>query len=191
MLSDLITSKTRVKILNIFLENPDQMLHVRECVRRTEEEINAVRRELIFLEKKGIFNREPRANRVYYSLSKEYPFYFDLLKIGSKTIGLGAQILKNRAKLGKIKYLMFSGKFIRRIKESPDEVELMAVGTIVLPELAILVRSEEARLNTEINYTAMTEEEFKFRKQRNDPFLVTILSGTRVMLIGDEEAMIS
>lgn len=191
MLSDLITSKTRVKILNIFLENPDQMLHVRECVRRTSEEINAVRRELIFLEKKGIFTREPRANRIYYSLSKEYPFYYDLLKIGAKTIGLGAQILKNRAKLGKIKYLMFSGKFVRRIKESPDEVDLMAVGTIVLPELAILVRSEEARLNSEINYTAMTEEEFKFRKQRNDPFLVSILSGTRIMLIGDEEAMIS
>lgn len=191
MFSDLITSKTRVKLLNIFLERPGVMLHVRECVRRTGEEINAVRRELILLEKKGIFNKEPRANRVYYSLSKEYPFYFDLLKIGSKTIGLGAQILENRAKLGKIKFLMFSGKFVRRIKESPDEVDLIAVGTIVLPELAILVRNEEARLATEINYTAMTEEEFKFRKQRNDPFLVSILSGTRIMIIGDEEAMIS
>lgn len=191
MFSDLITSKTRVKLLNIFLEKPGLMLHVRECVRRTGEEINAVRRELIFLEKKGIFTKEPRANRVYYSLSKDYPFYFDLLKIGSKTIGLGAQILNNRAKLGKIKYLMFSGKFIRRIKNSPDEVDLIAVGTIVLPELAILIRNEEARLGTEINYTAMTEEEFKFRKQRNDPFLVTILNGTRIMLIGDEEAMVS
>lgn len=191
MLSDLITSKTRVKLLNIFLTNPHEMLHVRECVRRAGEEINAVRRELLFLEKKGIFNREPRANRVYYSLSKDYPFYFDLLKIGAKTIGLGGEIIKNRAKIGKIKYAMFSGKFVRRTKDSPEEVDLIIVGTIVLPELAILVRNEENRLGTEINYTAMTEEEFKFRKQRNDPFLVSILSGTRVMLIGDEEAMIS
>lgn len=191
MLSDLITSKTRVKLLNIFLTNPHEMLHVRECVRRTNEEINAVRRELLFLEKKGVLNREPRANRVYYSLSKDYPFYYDLLKIGAKTIGLGGEIIKNRAKIGKIKFAMFSGKFIRRIKDSPEEVDLIIVGTTVLPELAVLVRSEENRLGTEINYTAMTEEEFKFRKQRNDPFLMTILSGTRVMLIGDEEAMIS
>lgn len=191
MLSDLITSKSRVKLLNIFLTNPHEMLHVRECVRRTGEEINAVRRELIFLEKKGIFNREPRANRVYYSLSKDYSFYYDLLKIGAKTIGLGGEIIKNRAKIGKIKYAMFSGKFVRRIKDSPEEVDLIIIGTTVLPELAILVRNEENRLGTEINYTAMTEEEFKFRKQRNDPFLVSILSGTRVMLIGDEEAMIS
>lgn len=191
MLSDLITSKTRVKLLNVFLTKPSEMLHVRECVRRTGDEINAVRRELLFLEKKGIFNKEPRANRVYYSLSKDYPFYYDLLKIGAKSIGLGGEILKNRAKLGKIKYAMFSGKFVRRIKNSPDEVDLIVVGTIVLPELSILVRNEEMRLGTEINYTAMTEDEFKFRKQRNDPFLMSILSGTRVMLIGDEEAMIS
>ena len=86
---------------------------------------------------------------------------------------------------------MFSGKFVRRIKQSAEDVDLIVVGTIVLPELSILVRKEENRLGTEINYTAMAEEEFKFRKVRNDPFLATILSGTRVMLIGDEEAMVS
>jgi hypothetical protein len=191
MFSDLITSKTRVKLLHVFLAQPGEMYHVRECVRKTEEEINAVRRELILLEKKGILNREPRANRVYYSLSKDYPFYFDLLKIGVKTIGLGAAILQNRVKLGKIKFAMFSGKFARKIKESPEDVDLIIVGTVVLPELAVLVRTEEMRLGTEINYTAMTEEEFKFRKQRNDPFLGGILLGSRVMLIGDEEAMLN
>lgn len=191
MLSDLITSKSRVKLLNIFLASPYEMYHVREAVRRTGDEINAVRRELQFLEKKGIFTREQRANRVYYALDKNYPFYFDLLAIGVKTIGLGNEVLKNRAKLGKIKYAMFSGGFVRRIKQHPDDVDFIVVGTVVLPELAILVRTEEARLGTEINYTAMSEEEFKFRKSRNDPFIAGILAGPRVMLIGDEEAMLS
>jgi hypothetical protein len=191
MFADLITSKTRIKLLNLFLTQPHDMYHVRECVRRTEEEINAVRRELLSLEKKGVLQKEQRANRVCYSLNKDYPFYFDLLKIGAKTIGLGQQILENKPKLGKIKYAMFSGKFVRRVKDNPEDVDLIVVGTVVLPELAILVRNEEMRLGTEINYTAMTEEEFKFRKQRNDPFLVTILSGARVMIIGDEEGMIA
>ncbi len=191
MFSDLITSKSRVKLLNVFLTTPYEMYHVRECVRKTGDEINAVRRELQFLEKKGIFNREQRANRVYYSLSKNYTFYFDLLSLGAKTIGLGADVLKNRAKLGKIKYAMFSGKFVRRQKNETDDVDFIVVGTIVLPELAVLVRNEEARLNTEINYTAMTEDEFRFRKKRNDPFIASIISGARVMLIGDEEAMLT
>jgi len=191
MFSDLITSKARVKLLNVFLTNPSSMFHVRDLVRKTGDEINAVRRELFYLEKKGILSREPRANRVYYSFNKSYPFYYDLLRLGAKNIGLGAEILKNRVKLGKIKYAMFSGKFIRRMKNEPDEVDFLIVGTVVLPELALLIREEEKKLETEINYTVMTEEEFGFRRKKRDPFILAILSGSRVMLIGDEESMLS
>jgi hypothetical protein len=191
MLADLITSKSRVKLLSVFLVNPSEMYHVRELVRRTEDEINAVRRELAYLEKKGILNREPRANRIYYSLSKNYPFYFDLLNIGAKTIGLGADILKNRTKLGKIKYAMFSGRFAKRLSKQPDQVDLLFVGTVVLPELALIIKNEERRLGSEINYTIMSEEEFDFRKKRTDPFILAILTGSRVMLIGDEETLLA
>ncbi|OGH06435.1 MAG: hypothetical protein A2W22_06550 [Candidatus Levybacteria bacterium RBG_16_35_11] len=191
MFSDLITSKARVKLLNVFLTNPFEMFHVRELVRKTSDEINAVRRELQFLEKKGILTREPRANRVYYSLSKNYPFYFDLLRLGSKTIGLGFEIIKNKVKLGRIKFAMFSGKFARKLKEGPEEIDLLVVGTVVLPELALLVREEEKKISSEINYTVMTEDEFAFRKKKRDPFILSILSGSRIMLIGDEESMLA
>src|SRR3990167_2736487 len=191
MLSDLITSKSRIKLLDVLLAHPSEMFHVRGLVRRTGDEINAVRRELLFLEKKGILVKEPRANRVYYFLSKNYPFYYDLLRLRTKVTGLGSEILKNRVKLGKIKYAMFSGKFARGIRKEPDEVDLLIVGTVVLPELALLIRDEEKRLNREINYTVMTEEEFSFRRQKRDPFIVSILSGSRVMLLGDEEDMLS
>mgnify|MGYP001575947776 CR=1 FL=1 len=191
MLSDLITSKSRTKLLNVFLASPFEMYHVRELVRRTKDEINAVRRELAFLEKQSILVKEPRANRIYYSLSKNYPFYYDLLKLGSKTVGLGSEILKNRVKIGKIKYAMLSGKFARRIKKEPEDVDVLIVGTVVLPELALLVRDDEKRLNTEINYTVMSEEEFAFRKKKRDPFILSILIGSRVMLVGDEESMLA
>lgn len=191
MLSDLITSKSRVTLLNVFLHSPYEMYHVRELVRRTKDEINAVRRELAYLEKKGILVREPRANRVYYQFSRQYPFYFDLLFMGAKTIGLGGEMLQNRAKLGKIKYAMFSGRFVKRLKKSPDEIDLLVVGMVVLPELSLLVKNEEKRLGREINYTVMSEEEFAFRKKRSDPFILSILSGSRMMLIGDEEGLLS
>ncbi len=191
MLKDLITSKTRVKLLTLFLDNQSEMYHVREIVRRVNEEINAVRRELILLEKKGILSREPRANRVYYYLDKNYPYYFDLLRLHAKTNGIGFDIIKNRVKLGKIKYAMLSGKFARRVRENPDDVDLLIVGTVVLPELSLVVKQEEAKRGEEINYTVMTEEEFIFRKKRLDPFILSVITGSRVILIGDEEALLS
>jgi len=191
MLDDFIVSKTRVKLIELFLTNPGKIFHVRELVRRVDEEINAVRRELAHLEKKSIVSKEPRGNRLYYTMRKDYPLYYELMEIIAKTKGLGADILKNRAKLGRIHFAAFSGRFARRSqKNDPEQVDVLIVGEIVLPELALLVRAEEARRGEEINYTVMTEEEFGFRKKRRDPFIMGILSGSRVMILGDEEELL-
>lgn len=191
MLADLITSKTRIKVLSTFLAAPTEMHHVRELVRMTSEEINAVRRELALLEKRGIVNKEPRANRVYYYLDKNYPYYHDLIRVHAKMAGIGSDILNNRVKLGKIKFAMLSGRYVRGIRKNPEEVDLLVVGTVVLPELSSIVRAEEMKKGEEINYTVMTEEEFSFRKKRQDPFIMSIITSSRLMLIGDEETLIS
>lgn len=190
MLEDLIISRTRVKILKLYLQNPGKIYHVRELVRQIGEEINAVRRELAHLERHGLLSKETRGNRLYYDLRRDYPLYYDLLKLVAKTTGLGGEILKNRVKLGKIKFAMLSGRMIRGIKGEPEDVDLLVVGTVVLPELALLVRNEEARRGIEVNYTVMTTDEFDFRKKRKDPFIGKVLTGSRLMIIGDEEELL-
>lgn len=191
MLEDLIISRVRVKILKLFLLNPAKIFHVREIVRQTKEEINAVRRELAHMEKHGMVSKEPRGNRLYYSFRRDYPLYYDLMALVMKTSNLGADILKNKNKLGKIKFAMLSGRFVRGTTSHTDEVDLLIVGQkIVLPELSQIIRAEEARRGRELNYTIMTEEELNFRKKRRDPFIAVILSGSRVMVIGDEEELV-
>ncbi|OGG08971.1 hypothetical protein A2154_05225 [Candidatus Gottesmanbacteria bacterium RBG_16_43_7] len=192
MLEDIIISRVRVKMLCLFLGNPGSMYHVREIVRQLSEEINAVRRELAHMEKAGMVTKERRANRLFYTFRKDYPLYFDLMELVSKTSGLGSDIIRNRVKLGKVKYGMLSGRCIRGLpKKSSTDVDLLIVGNIVLPELAQLVKKEEARRKLELNYTVMSEEEFAFRKRRRDPFVISVLEGSRVMLIGDEEELVS
>ncbi len=191
MLKDLVISKTRVKLLETFLSDPTQMFHVRDLVRKTEEEINAVRRELARMEQLGMVKKEPRGNRLYYWFRKDYVFYADLLSMVSKTVGLGAALIKNKARLGRVTLVSFSGRFVRHeLRKSPDEVDLLIVGELVLPELAAVIRAEEARRGQPINYTPMTEEELKFRRNRRDPFLLGILTGSRVMIIGDEADLV-
>lgn len=191
MLSDFIVSRVRVKILQLFFMSPGKIYHVREIVRRTDEEINAVRRELLHLEKAGIMSKERRANRLFYALRRDYPLYFDILELIVKTSGLGGDLIKNRVKLGKIKFAMLSGKFARGIQKSGNEVDLLMVGKVVLPELSQLVRAEEVRREKELNYTVMTEEEFDFRKKRRDPFVLELLRGSRIMIVGDEEELVN
>jgi len=191
MLDDLVISRVRVKLLEIFLSSPGQIIHVRELVRKSKEEINAVRRELLHMEKAGMVSKEPRANRLYYSFRKDYPLYYDLLALVTKTTGLGAAIIKQKNKLGRIRYAMISGRFARNIPGSAEQVDLLVVGNVVVAEVASLVREEELRRGREVFFTPMTEEEFVFRKKKKDPFIAGILSGSRIMVIGDEEELIS
>jgi hypothetical protein len=191
MLRDLMVSKVRVKLLKVFLYKPGEMYHVRGLVRATGEEINAVRRELARMEKRGMVKKEPRGNRLYYWFRKDYPLYSDLLSLVSKSVGLGAALVRNRNKLGKIKFVMLSGRFARQLPPVEGGVDLLVVGEVVLPELAKIVREEEAKLEREVNYTVMTKDEFEFRKRRRDPFVLSILGGSRVMVFGDEEELVS
>jgi len=191
MLSDLIVSRVRVKILQLFFLAPGKMFHVREIVRRTDEEINAVRRELFHLEKCGLMSKERRANRLFYTVRRDYPLYFDLLELIVKTSGLGGDIIKNKMKLGKIKFAMLSGYYARGTVKENSKVDLLLIGRVVLPEISQLVRQDEVKRGREINYTVMTEEEFEFRKRRRDPFVLDILWGPRIMVIGDEEELVA
>lgn len=190
-LGDIITSKVRIKLLELFFGNPNEMYHVRGVVREVKEEINAVRRELTRLETAGIIKKESRGNRVYYWVRNDYPMYGDLISLVAKTTGLGSAIIQNRAKIGKLNHIMFSGKFARyKDRRKEDDVDILIVGDVVLPELATLIRMEESRRGREINYTVMSREEFDFRKKRRDPFLLGILAGSRVMIVGDEETLV-
>ncbi|MCX6703862.1 MAG: winged helix-turn-helix domain-containing protein [Candidatus Woesebacteria bacterium] len=191
-LGDIITSKVRIKILELFFSNLKEIYHVRGIVREISEEINAVRRELAKLESNGVLRKEPRGNRIYYSVRPEYSLFGDLISIVAKTTGLGASIIENRNKIGKVSFVMFSGKLVQgKDRKSEDDVDILVVGEVVLPELASIIRTEESKRGREINYTVMGRDEFDFRKKRRDPFLLGILSGSRFMIIGNEEDLVN
>ncbi len=191
MLKDLFVSKTRVKLLETFLSDPTQMFHVRDLVRRTGDEINAVRRELARMESLGLVKKEPRGNRLYYWFRHDYDYYRDLLSLVAKTTGLGGSLIKNKNKLGRVTLVMLSGRFVSHSpRKNSDEVDLLIVGDISLSELSHLIKAEETQRGQAINYTPMTDDELKFRRSRHDPFLLSILTNSRVMIIGDEADLV-
>lgn len=190
MLEELFVSRVRVKILQLFLTSPEGLFHVREIVRRVGEEINAVRRELARMEKYGMVTSEWRANRRLYRFRKDYLFYRELLGLVSKSSGLGGNIVKNKAKLGKIKFAFLSIRFLKGGVAGTEDVDLLIVGQIVLPELQAIIADEQVKHEAEINYSYMDEGEYQFRVRRRDPFILRVLIQPKIMLIGDEEELL-
>ncbi|MFH1535680.1 MAG: winged helix-turn-helix domain-containing protein [Patescibacteria group bacterium] len=191
MLEELFISRVRVKILQLFLSSPtDTLFHVREIVRRVSEEINAVRRELARMEKFGLVTSEWRANRRLYRFKKDYLYYKELISLVTKSTGLGGNLIKNKGKLGKIKFAFLSTSFIKYALASSEDVDLLVVGSIVLPELQAIISDEQVKREAEINYSFMDEAEFHFRVKRRDPFILKVLIQPKVMLLGDEDELL-
>lgn len=190
-LTDFMVSRVRVKLLKAFLQDPKEMFYVRQLTRIAGEEINAIRRELTRMQQYGMVKSEHRGNRLYYYLKSSYPYYTELLSMVAKSTGIGRQLIKNKVKLGKIKYIMLSGKLVRGFPADANDVDLLVVGKVILPQLSLIVRSYEAKSKRLLNYTVMTEEELKYRKDRRDPFILNILAGSRLMLVGDELELLS
>ena len=190
-LTDFMVSRVRAKLIKIFLKKPKEMYYVRELTRSSKEEINAVRRELAHMQEKGMVKSEPRGNRLYYQFRDSYPFYPELIAIVAKTTSLGKQIINNRSKLGFIKFAFLSTKFVRGDKKTGSEVDLVIIGKVIMPQVALIVKDYETEHEIEVNYSCMTEEEFSYRLNRKDPFINSILTQPRIMLIGDDVAMVN
>lgn len=189
-LKDFMMSRVRVQLLELFYAHPAEMYYVRQITREVNEEINAVRRELDRMIDNGIIRKEQRGNRLYYFLNSQYYYYPELMCMVAKSTGIGRKFLKYKNKLGKLRYVVFSGKFAKHLARAHDDVDILIVGEVVQAEVAELVKEEERNRGREINFTILSDQEFEFRKQRRDPFIIEILSGSRVMIIGEEEELI-
>lgn len=191
MLEFFFISKVRVKILKLYVENQPKSFHVRDIVRQTKEEINAVRRELINLEKAGLFIREPKFNRVYYNLQTTYPLYPELRAMICKEYGLGGSIIHEKEQLGDIKYAVLGNTYITNQPMNPTELDFLVVGESVnMERLNIIVKTIELDKQREINYTVLNTEQFELQKKRRDGYIKNFIDGTKVFLIGSEDVFL-
>ncbi len=80
-------------------------------------------------------------------------------------------------------------RFAENKESGAEDVDFLVVGQIVLPGLQALVADEQTKRDKEINYSYMDEAEFNFRVKRRDPFILKVLTQPRIMIVGDENAL--
>ena len=76
-----ITSKAKRNVLHLFMLDPGKPHYTREVARLTGEPLNAVRRELGYLEKAGLLSSRAQGNLKYYEVVKSFPLLAQWRKI--------------------------------------------------------------------------------------------------------------
>jgi predicted transcriptional regulator len=188
MFEQLFGSKTRVKLLSLFYNNPERPFYVREITRKIDEQINSVRRELQNLLNIGIVRSVSQGNRLYYEVNPKYKFHSELQsifsKISTKTKEIKQtkeddNILKQVKKAGNVRMIFLTGAFVRG---SNQAIDIFIVGDMNKAKLASIVSDLEKQMSRELNYTAMRLEDFDYRRNLNDRFLTDILDAKKDVL---------
>jgi DNA-binding transcriptional ArsR family regulator len=76
-----ITSKAKRNVLKFFLTDINASYYTREASRLTGEPLNAVRRELGYLEKAGLLRSHMQGNLKYYEIVRSFPFLAERRRI--------------------------------------------------------------------------------------------------------------
>lgn len=200
MLEKLFGSKTRVKILKLFLIHPLDKYYIRQLSRDLKLQLNSVRRELENLENFGILISDSKdANKgeavegkkesaagqekKYYRANSNFVLFDEI-----KALIVKAQILyeKDFARklqaIGKIKLLVLTGVFVNN---QSSLIDILLVGKINKIKLVKLIKELEIELGKEINFTVFNPQEFKYRRDITDIFLYGILEGRKLIVIDE------
>lgn len=196
MIDALFGSKTRVKLLHLFLNNPNRAFYVREITRKIDEQINSVRRELANMLSIGIIKSDSSNNRLYYEINQQYP-HFEPLRAIFADSNLQSEVAavasdandwpKRLKSLGDVRVALLSGQLVRG---SRSDVDVLLAGNVNKTQAKRFLKELEEEEGKSLNYTVMPYEDFYYRLSIKDRFITTIVNG-KFTLLHDTEGILS
>ena len=102
LLSGLIASKTRIKLLMRLFFNPRARSYLRELAKEFNVSTNAVREELNQLKKTDLLKSEKNGRQVFYMANTEHALFPELKSMVSKVMGIDQVIDSIINRLGKL-----------------------------------------------------------------------------------------
>lgn len=209
MIEQLFGSKTRVKLLQLFMSNPNRSFYVREITRKIDEQINSVRRELANLLSIGIISSDNTNNRLYYEVDQKYEYYRPLAEMfgarksvpkshkdedrhagkDSPDILQPGQVdnplIDEFMKTGHLKGLILTGQFTR---DESAGVDLVVVGDVNSTKVDNAVNQLEKSEGKQIRYAIFSVDEYRYRLQINDRFISNVLISKK-QIVFDEDGL--
>ena len=182
-------SRIRAKILGWFFTHTDESFFVRQIASILKEDPTNVSREMAKLEELGILRSKRNGNLKHFQANPECPFFKELKGLVLKTTGVAGRIRAAMEKLAGIEYAFIYGSYAKGEEKADSDVDLLIIGDVDMDRLDSNLGKLEKTLGREINYVLYSMEEFKSKKKAKDGFLMDVLSGKKIMLVGAENGL--
>lgn len=190
ILEKLFGGTAKVKIINLYLFNPDSAFDTAQAAERAQISTGVARKEIANLFKIGFIKPKSYVKEVRrqknrsigifrkrangWTLDPKFP-YIEALKAFVSNINpfKHKEIIDRISKAGKIQLLIISGVFI----EFPEaRVDLLVVGdNLKQGQLDTTIKTIESEIGKEIRYAVFETSEFRYRHSMFDKLIRDIL----------------
>jgi predicted nucleotidyltransferase len=164
LLSGLISSKTRVKLLMRFFLNPQARSYLRELAKEFNVSTNAVREELNQLTRTQLLKAEKNGRNVFYRANTDHALFPELRSMVRKVMGIDQVIDGIIHRLGKLEKAYLIGDYA----EGRDTgiIDILLVGNVDDYHLNDLRRKTEHYTRRKIRSLVLSLEEYQTLKDK-------------------------
>lgn len=190
MLSSLLFSEYRKRILGLLLLHPNTSYHMRELARLTSTASGTLHKELVKLTAGGILQSKKVGNQVHYSANTQCPIFNELASILRKTSGLTDVVAE--ALVGvkdQITLAFIYGSIARGEEQAASDVDIMLIGALSFGDAVTALYACQSTLQREITPVVYSVDEFNRRLQQQDSFLNDVLTKPKLFIIGNENEL--
>lgn len=159
LLSGLIASKTRIKLLMRFFFNPEARSYLRELAKEFNMSTNAVREELNQLKKTDLLKSEKDGRQVFYKANTSHALFPELKSMVSKVMGIDQVIDSIIERLGNLE----RAYLIDDYAEGKDTgiIDILLIGNIDQHHLNDLIRKTEKYVKRKIRFLVLSQNEYQ------------------------------
>jgi len=126
MLGELITSKTRLRLLIKFFISQTNKGYLNGLANEMGESTNSIRKELNHLYGAGYLKKVKSDNKIEYNVNTEHPLYETIRKVVFKHLGLEDIIETVLDRMGNVEQIIIIGDYARGVDSG--NIEVMLVG---------------------------------------------------------------
>ncbi len=156
MLNQLITSKTRLRLLIKFFISQANRGYLNGLATEFNESTNAIRKELNHLSEAGYLEKFKDNNKVSYKANTQHPLFDVLQKVVFKHLGLEEIVERVLERMGPVQKILLVGDYAQGI--DAGTIDVVLIGNQLNTEyIAALEEKIEGLIGRKLNFYLATK----------------------------------
>ena len=182
----ILKSKTRAAILKIFFNNTDGEYYLRQLEGLIGYSVGNIRREMLKLEKDGLFITRNIGKTKLYAVNKAYLLYREIRDIVRKTIGIEGGLKDVLQEYNDIRFAFIHGSYAEAREHSLSDIDVVIIGEAKPQKVKAALFEYQNNTGREINSIVYTGKEFLDKVYSKNHFVRTLVSSKKIFVKGNQ-----